>query len=141
VGDGVDMNDPLSAALAPIREMIGTRDALIDRMRTTAVGVLEFNKVQDGLADHTPALLAAVDKVLALHAPRSDRVLGSSCFTHRTALNTMLPVPGCKECVQDRQREVCPECRDEYGDPVLFQDCRARAAVLAELTGKEADHA
>ena len=83
-------------------------------------------------------LVATVDAVLKLHAPRTDRVLGSSCFTHRTALNTMLPVQGCEECVQDRQREVCPECRDEFGDPVLFQDCRVRAAVLAGLTGEAA---
>lgn len=81
-------------------------------------------------------LLAAVDEALKPHAPRTDRVLGSSCFTHRTALNTMVPLPGCEDCVQDRPREVCPECRDEYGDPVLFQDCRARTTVLAALTGK-----
>jgi hypothetical protein len=82
-------------------------------------------------------LLGALDAVLKPHSPRSDRVLGSSCFTHRRALNTMLPQPECENCVQDRQREVCPECRDEYGDPVLFQDCRARSAALAGLTGKE----
>lgn len=86
-------------------------------------------------------LLKAVDKVLALHSPRMDRVLGNSCSAHRHPLPgcgkpTLRPVPECPGCVQDRQREVCPECRDEFGDPGLFGDCRVRSAVLAGLTGE-----
>ena len=121
--------DPVAAALAEVRE----RNE--DRIR--AMAYTEYTVEHHVAEGDVRRLLGALDKVLELHAPRTDRVLGSSCFTHRNALNTMLPVPGCENCVQDRQREVCPECRDEYGDPVLFQDCRARsAAVLAALAGK-----
>lgn len=81
----------------------------------------------------------ALDAVVKLHAPRADRVPGSSCGKHRLLVPTLLPLPDCRECVQDRRREVCPECRDEYGDPVLFDLCRVRSAVLAVLTGKEDD--
>lgn len=124
-------DDPLSAALSEIRD----RHARVVRRQGHAAAWIEETRV---LAEESvPLLLAAVDAVLKLHSPRSDRVLGSSCFAHRHALNTMLPVRECENCVQDRQREVCPECRDEYGDPVMFQDCRARKAILAGLTGKD----
>jgi hypothetical protein len=81
-------------------------------------------------------LLAALDAVLAPHAPRPDVLYGASCAAHRLKVPTLNPVPGCGECRQDQRRDVCPECRDEYGDPVLFGDCRARKAALAALTGK-----
>lgn len=107
-------DDPITAALAPIRER-----AANDRMRTPNITVRR--------------LLAGYDKVLTLHASRTDHVYGRSCVTHRP----LHPVPGCLLCTPDSQREVCPECRDEYGDPVLFGDCRVRAAIAAALTGGE----
>lgn len=122
---------PLSAVLAEIRAQLEAAAGGIDPARaSSAAGTLHGNALK---------ALAAVEAVLKPHAPRTDRVLGSSCFTHRTTLNTTFPLPGCRNCVQDRKREVCPECRDEYGDPVLFQDCRARSAALAGLTGRGTD--
>lgn len=135
------MNDALSAALAEIRGRETKAAAfplaeLAARVGPDTKSVIGWVSAS---ALDVPRLLAALDKVLELHAPRTDRVLGSSCFTHRNALNTMLPVPGCGNCGQDRQQEVCPECRDEFGDPVLFQDCRARSAILAALTGEASE--
>jgi hypothetical protein len=121
--------DDTAAVLAEIRDR--------NEGRIRFYAYTEYTVEHDAAEGDVRRLLAALDSALAPHAPRPDRVLGSSCFTHRTTLSTMIPVPGCGDCVQDRQREVCPECRDEFGDPVLFQDCRARSAVLAALTGKE----
>jgi len=132
-------DDRIAAELAAIRER---REFGLTGVDPAAIGpadpVLQIRAMANLIDVDVPRLLAAVDEVLKPHAPRTDRVPGSSCFTHRTALSTSVPLPGCEDCVQDRPREVCPECRDEYGDPVLFQDCRARAAALTELTG-EAD--
>lgn len=113
-------NDPLSAALAEIRHDLG----LASHMSALHIG------------SQGERLLAALDAVLAPHSPRTDPVLGSSCFTHRTTRSSMVPVPGCGDCVQDGERVVCPECRDEFMDPVPFGDCRAGTAALAALTGK-----
>lgn len=55
--------------------------------------------------------LAALDAVLALHRP---------------VLNVMY------------EGDRCTECRDRFGDPVPFAECRARKAALAALTGKAA---
>lgn len=64
----------------------------------------------DARAD-VPLLLAAVDAVLALHRP---------------VLNVMY------------EGDRCTGCKDEFGDPVPFAECRARKAALAALTGKAA---
>jgi hypothetical protein len=69
-----DVDDKLTAALDEIRERVGERDALIERMKVAAVGVPEFNAAQDRLAECTPRLLAALDKVLKLTEP-SDQPL------------------------------------------------------------------
>ena len=54
------------AALDEIRELVAAREALIVRMDTAGVNVVEFNATQDGLADRVPSLLAALDAVLKL---------------------------------------------------------------------------
>ena len=117
-------DDPVATALAEIRA------ALIPV--TTASSM-------PGAFDGQAALraLAALAEVLKPHAPRSDVLYGVSCSRHRFALNDLRPVEGCPDCTQDERRDVCPECRDEFGDPVPFGDCRARNTVLTVLTGKE----
>lgn len=118
-------------------DLLAAKLAAIKARRQTASTYGDWHQVGRDL----DAALAGLGAVLALHKPRTDRVLGNSCSAHRSPLPgcgtpTLLPVAGCGNCVQDRQREVCPECRDEFGDPVLFQDCRVRSAILAGLTGE-----
>lgn len=110
--------DPLSAALAEISEALDSAE--------------EGRWYEAGRR-----MSRALAEVLKPHAPRSDVLYGRSCSRHRFALNTLRPVEGCPDCTQDERRDVCPECRDEFGDPVPFGDCRARNAVLTVLTGKE----
>lgn len=135
-------SDLLAARLADVRALLAARDDLAGSVNAAPFSVADLevvaglNAAQDEAAGCVPRLLAAVDAVLNLHAPRSDRVLGSACGKHRLLVPTLLPLPDCEECVQDRRREVCPECRDQYGDPVLFDLCRVRSAVLAALTGE-----
>ena len=125
-------DDPAAVAMAEIREELDS-SALVLRHGTDPGARL---LAAAGAVSVARIALGAVDAVLAPHSPRTDRVLGVSCFSHRNKLNTLRPQPGCGECTQDGQREVCPECRDEFGDPVPFGDCRARKAALAALTGK-----
>lgn len=107
------MADDLSAVLAEIREALDSADA----GRWYEAG---------------RRMSRALDEVLKPHAPRADVLYGRSCITHRP----LKPVPGCVLCTQDQRREVCPECRDEFGDLVPFGDCRARKAALSALTGE-----
>lgn len=124
-------DDQVSAELAPIRERRKvTFDDPAGRGRPDLLLAVKAAR------EDVPRLLAALDAALKLHAPRTDRVLGSACGKHRLLVPTLLPLPDCEECVQDRRREVCPECRDQYGDPVLFDLCRVRSAVLAALAGE-----
>ena len=58
-------NDPLSAALDAVRDLIGARDALV---RQETIGVREFAAAEGRLADRVPRLLAALDAVLAVEA-------------------------------------------------------------------------
>ncbi len=109
-------DDLLSAALAEIRE----------REQNTVPGPFIAHARTD-----LPRLLATLDAVLAPHAPRADVLYGRPCISHRP----LKPVPDCPLCTQDQRRQVCPECRDEFGDPVPFGDCRARKAALTALTG------
>lgn len=121
---GWPVADDLSAALAEIRERAASA------LDPEAMNLVRTYRAVESAGD-VPRLLAALDAVLALHAPRTDVLYGRSCITHRP----LKPVPDCVLCTQDQSRQVCPECRDEFSDPVPFQDCRARSAALAALTG------
>jgi hypothetical protein len=60
-------DDSAAAILAGIRELIGARDELVARMQPgRSYGAAEFNAAQDRLAERVPALLAAIEAVLAL---------------------------------------------------------------------------
>jgi hypothetical protein len=67
-------DDPVAAELGPIRERIAELDTLIERMKTSAVDIHVFNAAQDRLAEATPRLLSAVDKVLALAADAKPKM-------------------------------------------------------------------
>lgn len=123
--------DLLSAALAEVRAGLEAAALAfgpppLDPARASyAAGTLHGNALK---------ALVALDAVLAPHAPRTDVLYGRSCITHRPL--TLKPVPDCGACTQDQRREVCPECRDQFGDRAPFGECRARKAVLAALSGK-----
>ncbi len=121
-------DDQVAAELAEVRELQRQAAAEIDPEP------LAPDCVEDLVTVYAPRLLAALDAVLAPHQPRTVVLFGRSCITHRP----LKPVPGCVLCAQDEHRQVCPECRDEFGDPVPFADCRARKTALAVLTGEAA---
>lgn len=84
-----------------------------------------------------PALLAALDAVLAGHPlTAAVRFCSRPCPSHE--FGGVLARRECPDCVKVEYRDGCRECRDECGTPVRPGDCRARKAILAGLTGKEA---
>jgi hypothetical protein len=70
---------PVAAYLAEAREAVGQRDELVARMAVASVGAIEFNAAQDRLADRAPALLGAVEAVLALTRDSEGDDLYPSC--------------------------------------------------------------
>lgn len=81
--------------------------------------------------------LAAVDAVLAGHPLTATVRYAVPCDAHAyTAIGARR---GCPKCVKVEYHDGCRECSDEFGSPVRPEDCRARKAILAGLTGKPAD--
>jgi hypothetical protein len=126
-------DDPVSAALAQAREAIA---AMFREFGTLPLDEARASFAAGTLTRTAERLADALDAALALHAPREAVLPGTACFAHQTARDTMVPVPGCKACTQDKTREACPECRDGWGDPVPIAGCRVRKAVLAALGGE-----
>jgi hypothetical protein len=88
--------------------------------------------------EDVPLLLAAVEALLAQHTPTARVARTGKCPAHE---GSMFAPSGCPECRKVTYLPGCAECRDQFGDPVPFADCRARKAVLAELARKETGHA
>lgn len=84
-----------------------------------------------GMQD-APRLLAALDKVLELHAPTALVRYTEACPNHYAQVYGRLDCPDCRKV----ERNGCETCRDEYGNSARPEDCKERAAILAALTGK-----
>lgn len=129
-------DDLLSAALAEIRDLISTQNALIERMRTEAVGIHVFNASQDRLAERVPRLLAAVDAVLALHKPE-DEVIYTACAAH------VITGPSGRDPLRFDKMASCPDCRRRtvptcsHCEHVDEWPCPTYEAIARELTGKD----
>lgn len=116
--------DPVKAALDEVRERNEHR---IEAQRFTEYTVA--NHVAEG---DVRRLLAALDKVAALHALTAVVRYTEACPRHYASL---LGRAECGDC-RKVERTGCQACRDEFGNPARPEDCKERAAVLAALSGK-----
>jgi len=137
-----DTPGPLAAALAAIREDVSAADALAARMKSGGgVRVAEFNAAQDRLARHVPALLKAVEAVLALHRPDGYSLAVRPC-EHHSVTRTDLAAADLAAA-----QRACPDCRVteyarcwQHGCPGPWP-CPTYSALAAELLTKEKDDA
>ena len=121
------MDNAVQALLREIRE----RGERVWRLRGNVGGLLAVSDARDDV----PRLLAALDAILAGHSLTAVVRYARPCAAH------MYGAAGarrdCADCVKVEYRDGCRECRDEWGTAVRPEDCRARKAILAGLTGSE----
>lgn len=128
--------DPLSSYLTGVRELLGDGDALVSRLASGArVSAAELNVVQDKLAARVPALLAAVEAALEVHALTALHRHAEPCSRHYASMF------GRRECLDCKVVEWtgCDTCKDEFGSPAKPEDCKTRQVITRELLGKEDD--
>lgn len=124
------MADAASAALARLRDdMIESANGFVPALgpeQAYAAGVFQMAALK---------AMAALDKVLELHAPTATTRYTEACARHYASMFGRLECPDCRKV----ERTGCQTCRDENGNPARPEDCKERTAILAALTGKEND--
>jgi hypothetical protein len=119
--------DSLSAAL----------DTEIGRLREAARAAETAPWVIDA-SDLLHRALGALDAILAAHPLTATVRYAVACEDHAySAIGARRDCPRCKSV---EYLDGCRECRDEFGNAVRPEDCRARKAILAGLSGGEGDH-
>ena len=129
--------DQVSAYLGEVRKLVTERDELVSSAATFAVDVRVFNAAQDRLAERTPALLAAVEAVLAHHQPGRVLITGALCPRHEN--HRRFSITGTEAAsVRD-----CPDCAAAVwtscagcGPQMPLDSCPARTAISAALLGE-----
>lgn len=139
-------DDPLKASLAEIRDLIGARDALVDRMRAGGtVGIREFNAAQDRLAGRVPGLLASVEAAAGRHQPvplygkASTGEEPDACPHNpdRDWDRHFESDDGEWLCELKPEGTVCSGCPGLPDGERIPWPCDEYEAILAALTGKE----
>jgi hypothetical protein len=145
-------DDELAAYLGAIRDSASVEAGSflynVERLQRKSpdhLGLLGWDEdeTDKGIADLSkilaaaPLLLAAIDAVLTGHPLTATVRYAVPCDAHAyTAIGARRD---CPQCVKVEYHDGCQECRDEFGQPVRPEDCRARKAILTALTGKAAD--
>lgn len=125
-------DDQLSAEMAEIRQR--SRDAV----NAVNTGVLDTVRAERSIyrrtAKDVPRLLAALEAVLAEHAPAAYVACTEPCTAHLSDINGRRDCPDCRKV----ERTGCRRCRDENGNPARPEDCRERAIITRALLAARA---
>ncbi len=124
--------DQLTAALDEIRTCLRSL-APLGSLGGRVTGDARYDGHLLALRDvYAPALAAAIDAVLGMHAQTAYTAYIEPCTRH---LGDIPGRRGCPDC-RPVQRTGCQRCRDGNGHPAPPEDCRERQAIIHELLGE-----
>ncbi|HLJ99538.1 MAG TPA: hypothetical protein VKU39_06475 [Streptosporangiaceae bacterium] len=125
--------DPLTAALDEIRICLRSL-APLGSLGGRVTGDARYDGHLLALRDvYAPALAAAIDTVLGMHAQTAYTAWIEPCAKH---LGDIPGRRGCPDC-RPVQRMGCDRCRDGNGRPARPEDCRERQVIMGELLRKD----